>query len=178
MMLEQLSIICAQKIKQKHTHPETANVNIMAYALGVYFNFFATLLLVVLVGWATNELIDTILVMILFNVIRFFSGGYHFKSLDVCVVISVILFSIVPQLSLSTIGITLLTLSSALIFLWRAPAYRTDTTRLNPRFHPYFKVTAVLLALINLHFQSELYAWVLLLQAITMLFVLKGGESA
>ncbi|SDS57906.1 accessory gene regulator B [Paenibacillaceae bacterium GAS479] len=177
-MLEQLSIICAQKIKQKHTHPEAANVTIMAYALGVYFNFFATLLLIMLVGWATNELINTILVMLLFNVIRFFSGGYHFKSLDVCVVISVVLFSIVPHLSLSTIGISFLTLSSALIFLWRAPAYTSDTTRLNPRFHPYFKVIAALLALINVQFQSELYAWVLLLQAFTLLFVTKGGESA
>jgi accessory gene regulator B len=133
-LIETLSRSIAHKIKAVDPEGITASVNVMAYALGVYLNFFLTAALVALVGFFTHSFVMTIVSFVAFCVIRFFSGGFHFKSLTLCSFVTAALLAPIPHIELIRTYVLLLTIITGLIFLRYSPNMDEETTNMNPKY--------------------------------------------
>ncbi|MGN7457116.1 accessory gene regulator B family protein [Paenibacillus pasadenensis] len=175
-MLEKWSIAFADRLI-RHSPESKMRAEVLAYALGVYLNLAATVLLALAFGLLTGELAQTLTAMLLFNLTRLFTGGFHFKSLGACALASAALYAAIPWFELAAPTASALTVWALAIFLLLAPASAPETTRLPRRLRPWFKAVAVLLAAANLALSSELFALVLAAQALTLLPVRKGGED-
>ncbi|WP_290405373.1 accessory gene regulator B family protein [Paenibacillus polymyxa] len=173
-MLEQLSRNIARHIK--NADPDgPVSVEVMEYALGKRLNYLATITLTFLGGMITGELARTMLAMALFWVIRKASGGVHLKSLTNCAVVSASIFCVVPQLDVSHGSILVLTGAATLLYGLFAPNRFED---LNPsRIEPYLRVFSVIICSSNFFFQSSVFAWVLIVQALLILPLWKEISS-
>ncbi|MGG1673982.1 accessory gene regulator B family protein [Paenibacillus sp. NRS-1783] len=166
MMLEQLSRNIARRIK--NADPDgPVSVEVMEYALAKRLNYLATILLTLLGGMVTGKLAMAMLALVLFWLIRKASGGVHIKSLTVCAVISASMFCIIPQLYITNVFILVLTGAATLLYGLYAPSRHED---LNPsRLEPYLRVISVIICSSNFFFQSSVFAWVLVAQALLIL---------
>ncbi|QJC50613.1 hypothetical protein HGI30_02740 [Paenibacillus albicereus] len=174
MLLEKWSISIAAKLL-RYSPEGRIKIEVIAYAIGVYLNIAATAALALAFGLLSGKLGLTLKAMLLFNLTRFFSGGFHFQSLGVCAILSAALYAALPHLKLSGFGTTALTLLALAIFVLKAPAFDHKTTRLPHRLLPWYKAVSLLLVCSNLFIHSELFAVILAAQAFTLLPVRKGG---
>ncbi len=165
-MLEQLSRNIAIHIK--NADPDgPVSVEVMEYALGKRLNYLATIILTFLGGMITGELAMTMLAMALFWLIRKTSGGVHVKSLTACAVISASIFCVIPQLVVSHTSVLVLTGAATLVYGLFAPNRFEDLN--TSRIEPYLRVISVIICSSNCFFQSSVFAWVLVAQAMLIL---------
>lgn len=173
-MIETLSRSIAHKIKAVDPEGITASVNVMAYALGVYLNFFLTAVLVVITGLLTNSLGMTIVSFTAFCVIRFFSGGFHFKSLTLCSFVTAALIAPIPHIEIMRTYVLLLTIITGLIFLRFSPNMDEETTNMNPKYYPAMKVISLMLVFSNIFIQSDVLTLTFLVQGVLIVPIWKG----
>ncbi|MGO4549363.1 accessory gene regulator ArgB-like protein [Paenibacillus sp. 2TAB23] len=172
-MIEAWSISLSQKIKNADPHGETS-VPVMAYAIGVYLNFFITLALTLTAGLITGEFVATLISFISFCVLRMFSGGFHLISLTACTLVSAILLSLIPHIALSSTFVLLSTLLTIVIFVIFAPNM-SEETNINPKHYPKMKVVSMCIVASNLFFASDVLALSFLLQGLLILPFKRGG---
>lgn len=120
-MLEKWSIAFADRLI-RHSPESKMRAEVLAYALGVYLNLAATVLLALAFGLLTGELAQTLTAMLLFNLTRLFTGGFHFKSLGACALASAALYAAIPWFELAAPTASALTVWALAIFLLLAPA--------------------------------------------------------
>lgn len=175
-MIEKLANYIANRIKA--ADPEgTTSVEVMEYALGVIFNMVFTVLLSCLIGWFSGELIETMIAVVGFGVLRYFSGGIHMRSLTACTIVSTAIFSIVPHIVLSSSIVLILNGIAALIMLFFSPNTYYEET-INPAkpalSNTGMRAASVLIVATNFYFSSSTLVLVFLIQAILIL-PRKGG---
>ncbi|BFH12688.1 accessory gene regulator B family protein [Paenibacillus melissococcoides] len=147
-MIEGLANKLALRIKEADPEGETS-VGVMEYALGVIFNFIFTVLISCLIGWITGKLIDTMIAVVGFGVLRYFSGGVHMKSLTACTIVSAAIFSIAPHIVLNSILVLIFTGVATIIMILFSPnTYEETIDRVLTNFK--FKATSVLIVVSNL----------------------------
>lgn len=173
MIIESISSKVASVIK--NANPEqTASFEVMKYALDVLINLFAVVFLTLLVGWITESLFETALTLISFIGLRMTSGGYHLKSLDLCVVASIALLSILPHIPVPDPMLWFLNIISFILVIWLAPTNLKDT-RYTDRAKPVMKFFASAIVLSNFFVFSPQLALSFFSQSILLLP--KGGEN-
>lgn len=165
-MLELLSRSIARHIK--NADPDgPVSIEVMEYALGKRLNYLATILLTLLGGIITDELVMAMLALGLFWLIRKASGGMHLKSLTACAVISASMFCVIPQLDVSHTTILVLTGAATLIYGLYAPNHFEDLN--TSKLEAYLRAISVIISTSNFFFQSSVFAWVLIIQALLIL---------
>jgi accessory gene regulator B len=60
----------------------------MEYALKIIYNTMAVVIIAAIGSWLLGSVSEVITAMIGFGILRFFSGGIHIKSSDLCVLVS------------------------------------------------------------------------------------------
>jgi accessory gene regulator B len=109
----------------KQTNPaETVEVEVMTYALSLIINMLLTIMFVLAVGSLTGKFTETAVVLISFASMRWIAGGgFHLRSLTLCVLVSTALLSVMPHIQFG--HPTQLVLSSAFcmgMVLWKSTA--------------------------------------------------------
>ncbi|GIO09697.1 hypothetical protein J31TS6_57250 [Brevibacillus reuszeri] len=110
------------KIIKAANPDETASVEAMKYPIAMSMNLLGVVLGCLLVGWISGRVGEIFTAFIAFAILRRFSGGYHAKSLSMCVVYSVILFSIIPLIPVNDLTEWILKGVTTLLVLLLAPA--------------------------------------------------------
>ncbi len=170
-MLEKLSKNIAIKIKE--ADPDgPVSIEVMEYALGIKMNFYATILLTVIIGVVTGYIWQNLLALTGVAVSRRFSGGYHFNSLTVCTIVTAIAASIIPTITLKGESFWVIAVMTFLIFLIYAPnSFVADHSTNGKEKHKLICLVVVLIAAI---IKSDILLLSCLLQAVTVL-PWKGG---
>lgn len=116
-MIEALSLYMSQRIKA--ADPEgSVSVNVMAYEIGRLINLYGTILLTIVLGWATGNLLESLLAMSGFAILRRFSGGAHMPTLMSCTIVSAAFFVAIPFVQISEIVTGVLTFLSFMTITW------------------------------------------------------------
>lgn len=166
-MIEVLAGRMAESIKRMN--PErTASVAVMRFSLILLLNAFATLLLCLTIGFLSGKLLETVVVMAGFVVLRFFSGGFHLKSSDACVLFSTVLISVLPHIGVPDWTL-ILNLAATALVAWLAPAKVEQQIPVSDRHKPWFKLISVLIAGSNVFIGSESLAKAFFVQALLLL---------
>jgi accessory gene regulator B len=166
-LIERLALKYANYILKNASNPSSIAVNKYGAQTMMEFLLFAAVVLVV-----TSSLGDTtkgIISLVAFPLLRYFSGGLHMKSVELCQIISggLVLAAIYLPVEYWNIGFGLNVLS-ALILLYTAPS-NIKKSRIDSKYYPVLKIIAVLIVCSNFYFQSELLSKQFFVQSLTTL---------
>ena len=122
-MLEYMSdkiarILVSQKIISD------CDLDVYAYGLALLLSFFFNTVIMFIIGIITHRLVETILFLIVFVILRSFSGGYHADTFLKCMIITFSTYALV--ISLSAVKVSLIVYLAVLfagffIILVKAP---------------------------------------------------------
>jgi accessory gene regulator B len=98
---------------------KSAEVTEYIYAIGI--NMVGVMLLTAFLGQLLGVAFQAVMAMMSFFVLRKFSGGFHFKSLTICLIVTVLLFTVIPFIRVSDFYIQLLNAASILLIVLFAP---------------------------------------------------------
>lgn len=152
----------------KKSEDETLSLPVLKYSLSVILNLLFGILLTCIFGLITGEVTQALKSLLYFSLLRFFSGGFHFKSLDVCVIVSALLFSGVPLVPpMASYIVFILTTISLVLILIMTPSMGENQPIGKRKF--IYKITAVVIVSINFFGLSQLYAITIFIQSLTLI---------
>ncbi|WP_338709247.1 accessory gene regulator B family protein [Paenibacillus amylolyticus] len=173
-MLELLSLRIAKKLRAMDPKG-TVPIPVMAYELGFRLNFRAALALTALLGWASGELMYSLISFFTFVLMRKFSGGLHMESLTACAIISALIFSMIPQINVAPAMVFIFTAISTIIYGIYAPNFTTESI---PSTSPVLcKIITVTLCLANFVIASPVLALTFLVQAVLILPIVQKTKG-
>ncbi len=166
-MIDSIALKLAEAIKR--TEPsKTASIEVMKFSLIVVIHTAITFLIIVFVGALTHSLASTAVGLLAFIILRFVSGGLHLKKAIHCSIVSVIIITIAPHVSLTKELIIVITLVSLIIVFIFAPANIENHARIPTNFFPLLKAISVMIVFSNFFILSSTIALVYFMQAITL----------
>lgn len=167
-MIEKISKKIAILINK--TDPaQTSSVAVLTYSISVTINFFVVLMFSILFGYLLGKLTDTMMALFSFMILRAFSGGYHFKSLDGCAVVTVAIMSIIPHIPMTPIVTIALTAISMILVMLLAPNNVYDEVRVPKEKHLLLKVVSILIICSNFGFFSPILSLSFFIQSILLI---------
>lgn len=174
-MIDRISNTIAMKIKMNYP---AANIEILKYSLNVIINPLLTIIISILISYFTKDILNVVISMISFAVLRVFSGGIHIKSSELCIIVSSSLFLGISYTHTYLADYTLfLTMVSTLLVLIFAPSRVKGQTRIPERFYPLLKIISIGVISINYIFDSSVLALTFFIQSVLLINIGKGGET-
>ncbi|MBG9786589.1 accessory gene regulator ArgB-like protein [Brevibacillus laterosporus] len=152
-----------------HEANPQSSVPVLNYSISVTLNFLAILIITILIGYFFDRLAETMTALLSFVLLRAFSGGYHLKSLDGCVVVTVGIMVLIPYIPMASITTVVLTAISALLVLIQAPNNVYDEVRVPREKHLFFKIVSVLIVCSNFVFISPILSLSFFVQSILLI---------
>ncbi|WP_186438492.1 accessory gene regulator ArgB-like protein [Cohnella terricola] len=167
-MIDALASKIAVKLKEANPE-ETASVEVMKFALfGIIHNTltFATALIV---GLCLGQLLETLIAAFSFMILRFVSGGYHFKTPLSCLLFSSFVFVTIPFIPVNDLWFWVINSLTLLLVLIFAPSNIREHIRISEKFFPLFKVISVILVVVSLLLHNPIVTLAFFIQAITLI---------
>ena len=152
-------------VKIKKWNPEiTAHVEDIRYGAAYYINYYSVIIVTLMIGLLTDELLQTFISLLSFGILRRYTGGFHLKSLTGCTAVTIILLSVIPHISIvGTWSIQSLNLVSIMLIVLNI---KNKTN----------KYMGVMLVVTNILFASSAIALSFFVQALTIIRLNRGGE--
>jgi accessory gene regulator B len=154
----------------KHQNPEkTVSVAVLHFALTGILNSLAVFVIILSTGIISGHLMDSLLASLFFVSLHFFSGGYHFKSVLLCMVFSssmIVVSFIIPLTSSWLLGLTIFTI---LIIAAFSPSNIESHARISKKYFPLLKVISVAIVLVNMIFHNSAVGFALFFQALLVI---------
>ncbi|GMX64491.1 hypothetical protein Elgi_37600 [Paenibacillus elgii] len=148
----------------------------LEYGLKILLNNILILVISLIISFLLSDTYSWLIVTTNFILLRFFSGGVHFNSSEVCIIVSTFLIVfiqiIVPYI---TSYIPVLNIISLLIILWLAPSGIHDQINIKAKnIELYFKFISAALVLINfLIIESNLASITYFIQSLLLILNLR-----
>lgn len=124
----------------------------LKYGLEGLYLTITKLVIITILAIILNVLIETIIVLLFFNIIRYFAFGFHAKKSSECLITSIILFIALPLIIsyihpnlIIKIFISMLCIISMILF---APADTIKRPLINIKKRRYRKISSTILAII------------------------------
>lgn len=173
-MIDYISSKTTQRLKKYDTNNEYDAAEI-EWQLGIYLNYVFTIIFTMIFGTIVDRLLESIIVMTLFVLIRMFSGGVHMKSLTACALVSAGLFAVIPLITTNQSMVTTFNILNIIIYAFYAPNSFEDR---NPsKLDEYKKSICIIVVGSNFLFNNELIALSFAAQAFLIMPFWKGGAT-
>lgn len=103
-------------------------------------------IMAIVIGWLAGSIINGVLLIIPFMLLKKYSGGYHAKKLSICMIISTILLTIMIRLSICDIKPVYMYIATciAIIELCLVSPIQSDNKVLNEKEIRHYKKIAVI----------------------------------
>jgi accessory gene regulator B len=148
---------------------KTASVEVLKFGLLLFINAFSIVFISLLIGLISGKLVDTILVLGAFALLRTCTGGYHLKSSIQCIACSSALMVIIPHIPINQhVALLLMTISIILILVF-APYGLENQNNIPKRFYPLLKIVGVMLVALNFFFLSNTLAVCFFVQSVMLI---------
>ena len=144
---------------------------VLRYALGNLLNLIFTIAMVLVVCAIMGNIVSGLVAVLAFSVLRMISGGLHFRSADVCNIVSALLVLtavFVPEVS-ETTALLLTSFAAALTLLFAPSGIKDKRVKRNKTMT---KLLGMIVIMPNLLLGSELLAMVFFIQSLTTLPIL------
>jgi len=176
-MIESMSEKLAVWLKgEVPEHP--FDIDRLQFGFHFILNTVFTLSAAILLGLLFGNLMETLQVLLVFGLLRMITGGFHFKSATICIVVSAGVAVLLPYITLSSIMVTAVNSINVILILIFAPSGIDNQTRIPQKYYPLLKLLGLIIVASNFIFQSELLGLTWLIQTISLIhFLAKGGEK-
>ena len=130
----------------------SSEINRIKYGLeGIYLSLFKSII-ILLLSYLLGILKEVFLNLIIFNLLRFFGFGFHASNSSQCLIISLLLFVLLPytllRINLSSIVIIIICICSIISFILFAPADTPKRPLPNKRKRIIRKLLTVVIGII------------------------------
>ncbi|MEW9698003.1 accessory gene regulator B family protein [Paenibacillus sp. SI8] len=154
----------------KHDPDERRGHENLVYQYAVTINFVSIVVLTLIFGWLTGRLSDTLIAGAAFTVLRVSSGGFHFKSLDLCAIVTAVIYAAIPFIPISLSYVPILNVASVVLVAFLAPTNLRNTAWTDSaRAKLTFKIVAIAIVSVNFAIESPIIAGAFLAQALTLI---------
>ncbi|SEN59151.1 accessory gene regulator B family protein [Paenibacillus sp. OV219] len=148
-----LSNKAAQVIK--NANPEqTSSVERLTALLALQVNNCGVIVATMLIGLLTGKPLETALGIAIFVITRLLTGGFHFRNLDVCFLVSTAVLAAIPHIELSIIVMVITSLISIVITAF---------------FPTKQKILPICIIILNVFLSSPIIALAIFFQSISLL---------
>ncbi|MFX3633010.1 MAG: accessory gene regulator B family protein [Candidatus Pristimantibacillus sp.] len=151
----------------KSADPDASSIAVLKYSLINLINLWIFMAVVLIISLFTGDVTRALVAIIAFPLLRYFSGGLHFKSMNVCNVISSILVLICVYCSISFWYTGLVINVLALIILLITAPSNMGRNTLDKKYYPLLKLIVGIIVSSNFLFNSEVLSLVFFIQALT-----------
>jgi accessory gene regulator B len=155
---------------------KTASVEVLKFGLLLFINSFSIMFISLLIGFITGKLIETVLTLVGFALLRACTGGYHLKSSIQCIIISSAIMTIIPHIPLNQSVALSLTVISIVLVLIFAPFALENQNNIPKRYYPYLKIMGIILVAINLFLMSNTLAVCFFVQSVMLIRRIGGTQ--
>ncbi len=163
---------------EKYDDRKQVSRPVMIFALQSLMGNLLTFLLCLLFGWATGKITEILLVFVCVFLLRTLTGGLHFASPVVCIVVSTLIIVSIPFIPINEPLGMVLTLVSALLVLVFAPADLKEKTLITEKGMLVRKIISLLIICSNLIFESALLALSFFCVALALIPIQGGKRHA
>ena len=166
MLVNDLAEKIATSIHNNSTEP-SSSVNVIKHALINLMNYIIIVSIVEVICIFTGDFLHSLIPLIAFPILRYFSGGLHLKHPNACNILTSVfmLTSVYLPINFWYTGVVL-NVIALWITLLRAP---TNISRFTENQYPALKIAAACVIGINFLIQSPLLSIIFFLQALTLL---------
>lgn len=170
-MITKLSGYLANSIR--NGNPNASSFVVLRYALNAIINAIIIISFVLVIGLITGKFYESILAVLAFPVLRYFSGGMHLKSSTICNIISTIIILICVYMPISYWynGIVLNIVSLILLVIFAPSGIKQS--KMKKENYKYLKLVALLIVGSNFVFQSPMLSLAFFAQSVTTIPVLE-----
>lgn len=105
-----------------------------------------TVIMAIVIGWMAGSIINGVMLIVPFMLLKKYSGGYHAKKLSICMIISTILLTIMIRQSICDIKPVYMYIVTciAIIELWLVSPIQSDNKVLNEKETKHYKKIAAM----------------------------------
>jgi accessory gene regulator B len=164
-IVDRLSNNLAENINRNST--SSSSIPVLKFAISTTLNFIVVLSIVTVISLITGDVLRGLIAILAFSGLRYFSGGLHIKSANVCNVISalIVLISVYMPVTYWYNGLVL-NIVSVVLLVWNAPS-GIKRSKLPVKYYPVLKWISVVIVSANFFLHSPLVAMVFFIQAAT-----------
>jgi accessory gene regulator B len=167
-MIENISFRIASIIKNANEE-NTASIEVMKYGVSILLNGIIISALSLFFGFLFGKPTETLLTMISFVMLRMASGGYHFKTANQCIIISILLMSGLPFIPINDRIEEILLIISLIIVAVKAPSNIEMQSRIPKQYYPLLKLISALFILANFFIGSDIITKAFFIQSLLLL---------
>ncbi|MRN53532.1 hypothetical protein GJB61_11050 [Paenibacillus sp. LC-T2] len=153
----------------KYNPENTSSIEVMQYALNIIMNTLLILIISLLVGLFTGQLIETSLVLLSFSTLRFFSGGAHLKTALTCNIFSIILCTAIPHLVFLVKDLFWIVNGISLILMLLFAPNPDINAQIPSKRYPVMKLISILLVFSNFFIYSSVIGLAFMAQSLTVI---------
>jgi accessory gene regulator B len=176
-MIEQLAGRLASSLKEALPE-QTYSLAKLKFGFHLLLNTVFTIFTATVIGLALGQLKETMLCLFAFALLRVISGGYHFSSALLCVLVSAVVSGLLPFIEVSNSTLLIIDIINLVLVIIYAPSRIKGQTRIPQKYYPLLKLAAFVIICINFFVHSPLLGLTWLVQAISLIrFPLRGGEG-
>jgi accessory gene regulator B len=163
--IDRSALYLAQSIR-KH-NPNAASEKALFYSLCLMINTFTAITITLVVGTLTGHFIQSILAILSYTILRYFSGGGHMNSSLSCCILSTVIFIGISHSSTNFMFTGFLFNTIAwIILIFTVPDGIEKISRINPKYYPILKLVCFLIVSSNYLIQSPIISASFLAQAL------------
>ncbi|KAA9007312.1 hypothetical protein F4V43_02165 [Paenibacillus spiritus] len=170
-MIEHLSFEVASFLK-KHYERELPSFAKVKFTIKVLITNTLPILFLLILSNYFGQRRDYLLAIISFALLRKFSGGYHSKNADTCVLITTSTLFIASNFSYVISGFsTIITLFSIVLCVCFAPSRILKKTRVKEKYHYIFKILSVIIVILSLIIDNSTITLAIFIQSLLLINV-------
>ncbi|MFI2856863.1 accessory gene regulator ArgB-like protein [Paenibacillus sp. JSM ZJ436] len=171
------SIKISEKLLKRYAD-EMPSYDVTRYAVKFILSNIVPILISVIIGYILGIGSEVLIFIAGFVSLRMVSGGFHFKSAELCFIISTAMCLCAPYVAMQLSNTIYYNLISVLLALIFAPSNIEKQTRVGKNKHIYFKWASLIVIVIAVLINNPVLNVAMLLQSIMLIRLnLKGGEK-
>lgn len=175
-MIDAVSRRIAARIKSAvPEHPRSEQV--LAYSISFLLSNLSVVLLTLFISLLLGKFVEAAIALFSFAVLRQVSGGYHFKSAWLCIVISTAVVISITYANYGNSITILLTSISLLLALLYAPSRIDRQTRIPKKYFPLLRVLSVLIIFAGFLIGSSILTTAFFVQCLSLVHLRRKEEG-
>ncbi|MGF9913917.1 accessory gene regulator B family protein [Paenibacillus ehimensis] len=165
----------------RENYPEAASEKVLFYSLSLLLNTMFAIVVTLSLCMMTKHLAEAAVTILIFLLIRYLSGGFHFSSSMICSLWTIFILTMSAHVRFDYFYTgACFDVISIIIFGLKAPKGLNNISRIAPKYYPILKCVCVLFISLNFFIQSSMLSTIFLIQALTLTetvyFILSAAE--
>ncbi|WP_081823923.1 accessory gene regulator B family protein [Paenibacillus sp. UNC451MF] len=150
----------------RNNHSGAGSEIALKYSLILLINTSLSIVISMIICLATGHLLQCLVGIFAYMLIRFVTGGLHMSSSLSCCLLSIIIFNSIAITNFNYNSLFIfLDIVSICTFYITAPNNIQDISKINPKYYPILRILAILIVSSNFYFQSTILTAAFFIQA-------------